>query len=226
MPNRVHRTSSVAGDAPVVRNAIPPGTCLCGGLLLVASVPNKGLANAPASNWTGTSAIAQMPDNSGKTFTNQTLRQIVRVSVSGKRVRLMISNLFSTQPLRVEDVHLALRRSGSSIIASSDRQLRLKGARDLSSLLVRPRSAMQFLSMFQRCRNLRSACIFPARQAPRPSMDHTSDQLCPSRRRQRRAADEERRDIEERLLPRQSGCGGTFAPRKRRRLGSLDHRRV
>ena len=98
------------------------------------------IASAPASGWTGTWAIAQMHDNSGKTFTDQTLRQIVRVSVGGKRVRLKISNLFGTQPLRVEDVHLALRSSGSSIVVSSDRQLRFEG----SSTLVIPAGASAF----------------------------------------------------------------------------------
>jgi lysophospholipase L1-like esterase len=101
-------------------------TCLFAyGLIAVAT--DWSVAQ-PAADWTGTWAIAQVRDNSGKTFTEQTLRQIVRVSVGGSRVRLKISNLFGTQPLRVEDVHLAVRRSGSSIIVSSDRQLRFEGS--------------------------------------------------------------------------------------------------
>jgi lysophospholipase L1-like esterase len=68
-----------------------------------------------------------MRDNSGQVFTNQTLRQIVRVSMGGKRVRLKISNLFGTRPLRVEDVHLALREAGSSIVASSNHEIRFHG---------------------------------------------------------------------------------------------------
>jgi len=94
---------------------------------LIASAQGTGMASPPASNWTGTWAIAQMRDNSGKTFTDCTLRQIVRISVGGKSVRLKLSNLFGTEPLRVEDVHLALRGSGSAIVASSDRQLRFAG---------------------------------------------------------------------------------------------------
>jgi lysophospholipase L1-like esterase len=101
-------------------------------VLSVAQTKTKYLGErlpsiSPASNWTGTWAIALMQGNSGKAFTDQTLRQIVRVSVGGKRVRLKISNLFGSQPLRVEGVHIALRRSGSSIIASSDHQLRFYG---------------------------------------------------------------------------------------------------
>jgi lysophospholipase L1-like esterase len=95
--------------------------------LPIASAQEAGMASASASNWTGTWAIAQTRDNSGKTFKDCTLRQIVRISVGGKSVRLKLSNLFSTEPLRVEDVHLALRRSGSAIVASSDRQLRFAG---------------------------------------------------------------------------------------------------
>jgi lysophospholipase L1-like esterase len=85
------------------------------------------MASASTTSWTGTWATAVMHDNSGKTFTNQTLRQIVRISVGGKSVRVKISNFFGTQPLRVEDVHVALRRSGSAIIGSSDRQVRFDG---------------------------------------------------------------------------------------------------
>lgn len=97
-------------------------------LVLVASAQSEVMASTPDSNWTGTWAVASMSDGSGKTFADQTLRQIVRVSVGGKRVRLKISNLFGTQPLSVEDVHLALRRSGSSIVVSSDHQLRFDGS--------------------------------------------------------------------------------------------------
>jgi lysophospholipase L1-like esterase len=92
----------------------------------------EGMPSAPASGWTGTWAIAPMRDNSGKTFTDCTLRQIVRISVGGKSVRLRLSNVFGTQPLRVEDVHLALRRSGSTILPSSDREVRFDGRTQLA----------------------------------------------------------------------------------------------
>ncbi|MDT7810987.1 MAG: hypothetical protein QOJ42_903, partial [Acidobacteriaceae bacterium] len=133
MPNRRHCASSVARDASEVRNAIRRTAIFAAGvcLVFVASAPREGMASLRASNWTGTWAIAQMPDGSGKTFTDQTLRQIVDVSIGGKRVRLKISNLFGTHPLRIEDVHLALRRSGSSIVPLSDLQLRFEGSTKL-----------------------------------------------------------------------------------------------
>jgi lysophospholipase L1-like esterase len=139
--SRYHRVASVCGS-PGGRNAICRvahfAICICP--LLIASAPNQAVASPPASNWTGTWAIAQVHDNSGKTFTDQTLRQIVRASVGGNRVRVKLSNLFGTQPLRVEDVHLALREAASSIVASSDRQLRFEG----STTLVLPAGASAF----------------------------------------------------------------------------------
>src|SRR5579859_5365924 len=129
MPKRCNDAFSVAGNASRARDASHRTAIFaaCLSLALATSATSKGMASPAASNWTGTWAIAQMPDKSGKTFTNQTLRQIVRISVGGERVRLKISNVFGTQPLRIEDVHLARRQSGSSIIASSDRQLRFEG---------------------------------------------------------------------------------------------------
>ena len=43
------------------------------------------------------------------TFDNQTLRQIVRVSLGGERVRVVLSNAFGTEPLVVSAAHIALR---------------------------------------------------------------------------------------------------------------------
>src|SRR5262245_35658962 len=42
-------------------------------------------------------------------FTNQTLRQIVRTSVGGSRLRVVLSNAYGTSPLTVGAAHVALR---------------------------------------------------------------------------------------------------------------------
>jgi lysophospholipase L1-like esterase len=132
MPRRRHCVPSVAGNNPGNRKGIRQTAILAGlSVVLAAAPPGHGMASPPVSNWTGTWATAQLPDKSGKVFTDRTLRQIVRISVGGKRVRLKISNLFSSQPLKIEDVHVALRRSGSSIDLSSDRQVRFEGSAKL-----------------------------------------------------------------------------------------------
>ena len=68
-----------------------------------------------------------MRDNSGASFQDQTLRQIVHTSIGGTETRIRISNLFGDRPLVVKDVHLALGSGGSEIIAASDRLVTFQG---------------------------------------------------------------------------------------------------
>src|SRR4051812_15564041 len=46
-------------------------------------------------------------------FANQTLRQIVRVTLGGDNVRVVLSNAFGTSPLQVGAAHVALRQTGA-----------------------------------------------------------------------------------------------------------------
>jgi len=85
--------------------------------------------------WTGTWAVSPMRDNSGMRFDKQTLRQIVHTSLGGHRARIQISNLFGSEPLTIEDVHIALRTTGSSIVPGTDRTVQFGG---LSSIIVQP----------------------------------------------------------------------------------------
>jgi len=71
----------------------------------------------------GRGAAAQAP----LAFHNQTLRQIVRVSVGGERVRVVLSNAFGTAPLTVGAAHIALRASEAAIEPGSDRVLTFNG---------------------------------------------------------------------------------------------------
>ena len=57
-------------------------------------------------------------------FTNQTLRQVVRASVGGSRVRVVLSNAFGTAPLTIGAAHIALRDKDDAIQASGGRRLR------------------------------------------------------------------------------------------------------
>jgi lysophospholipase L1-like esterase len=60
-------------------------------------------------------------------FSNQTLREIVRASIGGARVRVVLSNAFGTVPLAVGAAHVALRGSGASIVPASARGLTFGG---------------------------------------------------------------------------------------------------
>ena len=60
-------------------------------------------------------------------FTNQTLRQIVRASVGGSRVRVVLSNAFGTAPFTIGAAHIALRDKENAIQAASARPLTFSG---------------------------------------------------------------------------------------------------
>jgi hypothetical protein len=59
---------------------------------------------------------------------NQTLRQIVRVTLGGDRVRVVLSNVFGTTPLSIGAAHIALRQQDAAVVPGSDRTLTFAGA--------------------------------------------------------------------------------------------------
>jgi lysophospholipase L1-like esterase len=61
-------------------------------------------------------------------FSNQTLRQIVHVSLGGERVRAVLSNAFGSAPLAVGAAHVALRARDAAIDPKSDRVLTFGGS--------------------------------------------------------------------------------------------------
>lgn len=112
-----------------------------------------------SSRWVGTWSTSPMPPEPGfgitnPGFSNQTLRQIVRVSIGGRKLRVRFSNTFGVTPLTIGAASLALPDSGSAVIADSIRILSFSGkptitippgARVLSDpvkLVVRPLSEL------------------------------------------------------------------------------------
>jgi lysophospholipase L1-like esterase len=70
-------------------------------------------APAMASAWVETWAAS--PDRVGTPMPAQTLRQVVRVSVGGKRLRIRLSNAFGAQPLKIGAAFAARSAGGSRI---------------------------------------------------------------------------------------------------------------
>src|SRR5262245_19909830 len=68
------------------------------------------------------------------TLANQTIRQIVRTSIGGRRVRLVLSNAFGTAPIEIGAGHVALRDKDTAIVASSAKPLTVAGAAKFSIL--------------------------------------------------------------------------------------------
>jgi lysophospholipase L1-like esterase len=82
-------------------------------------------ATAADAGWR--TAWSSAPDSAGPALPAQTLRQVVRTSTQGTRVRIRLSNLFGTQPLTVGAAHVGLSAGAARVTAGSDRPLRFGG---------------------------------------------------------------------------------------------------
>src|SRR5581483_5207516 len=60
-------------------------------------------------------------------FNNQTVRQIVRVSIGGSKVRIRLSNAFGTQAVTIGNAHVAVSTGGAAISPPTDRAVTFSG---------------------------------------------------------------------------------------------------
>ncbi len=95
------------------------------------------LQKEDSSAWVGTWAAAQqliepsnMPPAPG--LSNNTIRQIVCVSIGGDRIRVNFSNEYSTAPVTLREAHIALSTGGGAIEPSSDTVMRFGGKTDVT----------------------------------------------------------------------------------------------
>jgi hypothetical protein len=66
---------------------------------------------------------------------NQTIRMVVHTSITGNRLRVELSNAFGKGVVSIGGAHLAIRTTGSSIDAKSDRKITFSGS---SNVDIRP----------------------------------------------------------------------------------------
>jgi lysophospholipase L1-like esterase len=107
--------------------------CALIGLLLTAPLEAAGPRTSDGgARWVGTWASspqltedANLPPAPG--FADTTLRQIVHVSIGGKRVRVRFSNAFGKTALTLQSARLARAAGGSAIQAATDRALSFHG---------------------------------------------------------------------------------------------------
>jgi lysophospholipase L1-like esterase len=98
-----------------------------------------GFGDRGEPHWVGTwGASPQQPVTafgSAPSFTNQTVREIVRISVGGERFRVRLTNEFGTQPLLIGAAHVAISAGGAAIKPGTDQVLTFSGH---SSITVPP----------------------------------------------------------------------------------------
>ena len=80
------------------------------------------------SDWVGTWATApQAPFLPLPPFEDQTLRQIVHVSVGGKALRVRLSNAYGTEPIVIDAASVGLHAGGGDLVPGSLRELTFGG---------------------------------------------------------------------------------------------------
>jgi lysophospholipase L1-like esterase len=103
------------------------------GLIFAPAAVAKG--GASDVHWVGTWIASPQAASNPVEFKGQTIRQIVRVSIGGKQVRVRLSNAFGAGPLMITSAHVALRGTGAAIVEGSDRTLTFNG---LPSMAIPP----------------------------------------------------------------------------------------
>lgn len=103
---------------------------LCGALLHAGS--RQSNSDGKDGYWIGTWASSPLLGDAGSAppepgFADSTLRQIVHVSIGGKRIRVRFSNAFGATALSVASAHVALCAGGGAIRTESDKALTFHG---------------------------------------------------------------------------------------------------
>lgn len=120
-------------SAPLPRRALLRGGLLAGAAALIgpAALPRPAAAQSAGGVWVGSwgaSPIRPLPRNNlPPRFTNQTIRQITRISAGGDQVRVQFSNEFGTTPLKIGAAHVALSGGGPAIQSGTDKPLTFGG---------------------------------------------------------------------------------------------------
>jgi len=96
------------------------------------SLIDYGISEETSEKWVGTWSTAPQlvePRNNPPApgLSNNTLRQIVHVSIGGDSLRLRLSNEFSTNSVTLNEVHIAVSKGGSTIDTATDKILNFNG---------------------------------------------------------------------------------------------------
>jgi lysophospholipase L1-like esterase len=109
--------------------------CVAVGLLAVATLSMP----CGAAQWIGTWGAAPLPPGPAlgpfpatPAFSNQTIRQVFRVSAGGQRVRVRFTNEYGTQPLAIGKASIALVDASGAVQPGTERPLTFGGSPGVS----------------------------------------------------------------------------------------------
>ena len=92
----------------------------------------------PGQDWVGSWAVAVQ--SGGRSFQEQTVRQVLRTSIGGDTVRIRLSNEFGSDPLTLSGVHLARTVRAGTVDPATNTAVTFGGS---PSVTIAPGSAAQ-----------------------------------------------------------------------------------
>lgn len=101
---------------------------MLGVVLTSALMTTPALADSWSRSWMAAPLVSKAPPEKRPDLQDRTVRQVVRISSGGQRIRLRLSNEMSTQPLLLGAVHVALADENGAIVAGSDHVVTFNGA--------------------------------------------------------------------------------------------------
>ncbi|AQV96636.1 hypothetical protein BJN34_22495 [Cupriavidus necator] len=124
-------------------------------------------------------------------FKEQTIRQVVRLSAGGKSLKIKFSNLFGTEPLTLDKIHVASNLGNGNIGPTTDKALTFSGSPSVtiapgaevySDVLAYPTSAFTDLSVsiYMKSATIRTARRFSSTTTYLSAGDVTSSAGMPS----------------------------------------------
>ncbi len=112
-------------------------------LVAMATVVNAAEPSAWIGTWMASPQATWGPDFAFPTkilatLQDQTIRQVARLSLGGKRIRIVLSNEYGSQPMIISAAHVALAGSESAIIPGTDRPITFSGKASITMPLGAP----------------------------------------------------------------------------------------
>ncbi|MFG2882569.1 SGNH/GDSL hydrolase family protein [Streptomyces sp. NPDC048297] len=132
-PNKEY---AAAGRRPRRRTLLTVAGALTGMALTVAALSTANAASATTSSSSGrttrVSAWSPSMTTGGPSFSNQTIRMVVHSSVAGTGARITLSNRYSTTPLDLTEVDVAVQASGGAATRGTIRNVTFGGSRHVT----------------------------------------------------------------------------------------------
>jgi lysophospholipase L1-like esterase len=100
--------------------------------LLTQATPAHAEPRAPWVDAWAAAPHSSAAETTPPIFQNRTFRMIVRLNAGGGSVRIRLSNTFGNQPLTFGRVRVAVRDTGPTLVASTNRPVRFAGANSVT----------------------------------------------------------------------------------------------